>query len=119
MARKITSAVEILDHMHGSDPAYRADLEREKNRVRAACAIYEARTAAGLTQAQLAERVGTTQSVIARLEGADYEGHTLRLLDRVAAALGQRVEVAFVPAEVGQTPLPRPRRRRTRQSAEA
>lgn len=119
MARKMTSAVEILDHMHGSDPVYRADLERERNRVRAACAIYEARAAAGLTQAQLAERVGTTQSVIARLEGADYEGHTLRLLGRVAAALGQRVEVTFVPVEAGMPPPPRPRRKRERQSAEA
>jgi len=54
-------------------------------------------TAAGHTQAQLAERVGTTQSVIARLEDADYEGYTLRMLDRIAAALGQRVEVTFVP----------------------
>jgi DNA-binding XRE family transcriptional regulator len=109
MARKLTSAVEILDDLYGEDPDYRADLEREKNRVRAACAIYEARTAVGLTQAQLAERVGTTQSAIARLEDADYEGHTLRMLDRIAAALGKRVEVTFVPADV---PVPaRPRRK--------
>jgi ribosome-binding protein aMBF1 (putative translation factor) len=119
MARKITSAVEILDHMQGSDPAYRADLEREKNRVRAACAIYEARTAAGLTQAQLAERVGTTQSVIARLEDADYEGHTLRVLDRIATALGQRVEVTFVPVCAGEEPGRTARRTRAKQSAGA
>jgi len=104
MPRKVTDAVDILDDLFGSDPAYRASLEREKNRVRAACAIYGARTRAGLTQKQLAERVGTTQSVIARLEDADYEGHTLRMLDRIAAALGQRVEVTFVPADRSSPP---------------
>jgi len=111
MPRKLTSAEEILDHMYASDPEYRSDLEREGNRLRAACAIYDARTAAGLTQAQLAERVGTTQSVIARLEDSDYEGHTLRMLDRIASALGQRVEVAFVPAHAPTTRR-KPRKRR-------
>jgi len=117
MRRKLTSAVEILDHLYNDGPQYQADLEREKSRVRAACAIYDARTAAGLTQAQLAERVGTTQSAIARLEDADYEGHTLRMLDRIAAALGQRVEVTFVPADASGQASASPRRRRGRQTA--
>jgi len=113
MPRKTTDAVEILDHLYGSDPDYRAELEREKNRVRAACAVYKARTEAGLTQAQLAERVGTTQSVIARLEDADYEGHSLRMLGRIAGALGQRVEVRFVPSSSpAPTPQKKPRARR-------
>jgi hypothetical protein len=36
------------------------------------------------------------QSAIARLEDADYQGHSLKTLNRIAAALGKRVEIAFV-----------------------
>jgi transcriptional regulator with XRE-family HTH domain len=55
------------------------------------------RTKAGLTQAQLGKLIGTTASVICRLEDADYEGHSLAMLRRIAAALNQRVEIRFVP----------------------
>lgn len=56
------------------------------------------RVQAGLTQRQLAKLVGTTASVICRLENADYEGHSLAMLNRIAAALNQRVEIHFVQA---------------------
>ncbi|MFM5979750.1 MAG: helix-turn-helix transcriptional regulator, partial [Sphaerospermopsis kisseleviana] len=59
--------------------------------------IYDARKQAGLTQKQLADLVGTTQSVIARLEDADYEGHSLSMLARIAAALNQKVEIKISP----------------------
>src|SRR6266540_6293152 len=62
--------------------------------------IYELRTARGLTQQQLAERIGTKQPVIARLEDADYQGHSLAMLYRIAAALGCSVSVEFVPRAV-------------------
>jgi len=52
---------------------------------------------ASLTQSQLARLVGTTASVICRLEDADYEGHSLAMLRRIAGALNQRVEIRFVP----------------------
>lgn len=57
---------------------------------------------AGLTQRQLAKLVGTTASAICRLENADYEGHSLAMLNRVAAALRQRVELRFVPVSQGK-----------------
>jgi transcriptional regulator with XRE-family HTH domain len=57
------------------------------------------RTEAGLSQRQLAKLVGTTASVICRLEDADYEGHSLAMLNRIATALNRRVEIHFVPAE--------------------
>jgi transcriptional regulator with XRE-family HTH domain len=61
----------------------------------------------GLTQEQLAELVGTRQPSIARLEnGASTP--TISFLRKVAAALGSRVEVRFVPLE--DTPQPRPDR---------
>jgi ribosome-binding protein aMBF1 (putative translation factor) len=60
--------------------------------------IYEARARAGLTQQQLGDLIGTKQSVIARLEDADYEGHSLTMLQRIAAALHQKLEIHLVPA---------------------
>jgi len=52
---------------------------------------------ASLAQTQLARLIGTTASVICRLEDADYEGHSLASLRRIASALNQRVEICFVP----------------------
>ena len=51
---------------------------------------------AGLTQQRLAKLVGTTTSVICRLEDADYQGHSLAMLRRIADALNKRVELRFV-----------------------
>ena len=59
--------------------------------------LYALRKQAGVSQAELARRVGTTQSVISRLEDADYGGHSLALLQRITAALERRVEIRFVP----------------------
>ena len=99
MAKKKTrDAVRILDRMIGRDDAMRALVEQEVVNAHVARMIYEARTAARLTQSQLAKRVGTSQPVIARLEDADYEGHSLSMLKRIAEKLGKRVEIRLVPA---------------------
>ena len=58
--------------------------------------IFHLRQSSGLSQVELARRVGTTQSVISRLEDADYEGHSLAMLNRIAAAMERRVEIRFV-----------------------
>jgi transcriptional regulator with XRE-family HTH domain len=63
------------------------------------------RAQAGLTQRQLAKKVSTTASVICRLEDADYEGHSLAMLRRVAAALGKRIQIRFVPVGKPSRPL--------------
>ena len=59
--------------------------------------IVRLREAAGLSQRELAERIGTTQQQICRLESASYEGHSLRMLRRVAEALKAQVRVVFEP----------------------
>ena len=97
MAKKQRDATRILDKLTGKDTELRKMIAEEALNVRVARMIYEARTRAGLTQAQLAELIGTKQPVIARLEDADYEGHSLSMLQRIAEALGQRLEVSFVP----------------------
>ena len=97
MAKKERDATRILEKLTGRDAELRTMIAEEALNVRVARMIYEARTRAGLTQAQLAELIGTKQPVIARLEDADYEGHSLSMLQRIAEALGQRLEVSFVP----------------------
>jgi DNA-binding transcriptional regulator YiaG len=58
--------------------------------------IYKIRKSARVTQRELARMVGTTTSVISRLEDADYTGHSLAMLRRIARALNKRVELRFV-----------------------
>lgn len=68
--------------------AYRKTFARTLQQVDLALLVREMREDAGLTQTQLARKVGTTQSVIARLEDAEYTGHSLTMLERIAAACG-------------------------------
>ena len=87
----------LIDRYIGDDPERIASYERARANAEVAQAIYDLRTEAGLSQRALAERVGTTASVISRLEDADYDGHSLSMLRRVAAALGHRVTIVFTP----------------------
>lgn len=89
-------AQQVLDRIRGDDPKLRHAVATAELHLIVAEEIYAARTAAGLSQAQLAKLVGTTQSAIARLEDADYGGHSLTMLERIAAALGRRVEIRLV-----------------------
>ena len=79
-----------------------AEVERERTNAEVAQLIYDRRVAAGLTQRQLAKLVGTTQSVISRLEDADYEGHSLTMLQRIAGALGERITIGMTPTAAAQ-----------------
>jgi transcriptional regulator with XRE-family HTH domain len=98
MARKTTTdALKILAQMAGKDPARQRMLEEELANAEVAVKIYRLRHEAGLSQVELAKKVGTTQSVISRLEDADYEGHSLAMLNRIASALERKVEIRFVP----------------------
>src|SRR5208283_2077158 len=54
------------------------------------------RKEAGLSQKALADLVDTTQSVISRLEDANYEGHSLSMLSRIAKALGRTINIAML-----------------------
>lgn len=87
----------ILDSITGKEPEMLALIEEEAENLRIAKNIYELRIQAGLSQAELARRIGTTQSVISRLEDANYEGHSLPVLQRIAAALDKRIEIHWMP----------------------
>jgi ribosome-binding protein aMBF1 (putative translation factor) len=82
------------------DPAFRAEYEALEPEFALASALIEARSRAGMTQAQVAKAMGTTQAVIARLEGGRVKPST-RTLERFANATGTRLRIRFEP---GRTP---------------
>ena len=93
---KTSDAVEVLHRRYvKDDPARKASVEAERVNTQVARMIYDLRNDAGVTQKELAQLVGTTQSVISRLEDADYEGHSLSMLNRIAEALKQRMTVVM------------------------
>lgn len=103
--RTTSDAVEILRHRFGDGPDRRTEIERIKQDMTIGEQIHAVRKAAGLTQAQLAKRIGTTQSVISDLEDAEYDGHTLSMLRRIAEALDLTVEVSLTPRQAGSEPV--------------
>jgi ribosome-binding protein aMBF1 (putative translation factor) len=98
MARTKDS-VRILERVTAGSSAARRGIANARINLEVAQMIYDARTKAGISQRQLAELVGSRQSVIARLEDADYQGHSLTMLQRIGNALGQRLELRFVNAK--------------------
>jgi len=90
--RTTTNAVEILKRRYiGDDADRKASLQAERINAEVAQMIYDLRKDAGLSQKKLAEMVSTTQSVISRLEDADYNGHSLSMVSRIAKALNRRI----------------------------
>lgn len=91
------NALELIHRRYyQGKPKQLAMLEQARINDLVARQIQGLRTKAGLTQRELASRVGTTASVICRLEDADYEGHSLTMLKRIAEALNKHLEIRFV-----------------------
>jgi ribosome-binding protein aMBF1 (putative translation factor) len=95
---KTSDALKILEALTDKDEELNEMVREASLNARVAQIIYDARTQAGLTQQQLADLIETKQSVIARLEDADYEGHSLSMLQRIAQVLNQRVEIQLMPS---------------------
>lgn len=91
-----TDGLKILSKRMERSPHLQRLVEEERVNLQAAHAIRDARAKAGLSQAALARKIGTTQSVISRLEDADYSGHTLKLLERIALACNRHVKLELV-----------------------
>ena len=110
MKERTTDAIKIIDQMIGDDEELREMCEQATVNAHVAQLIYDARTEAGLSQTELARMIGTTQSVISRLEDADYEGHSLSMLNRVAQALNREVKIDLVPTvpSLEDASFPRP-----------
>jgi len=94
---KTSDAMLILERLTGDDPGLRAMMADERLNMGVAQVVYDARKQAGLTQAQLARKIGTTQSVISRLEDSDYGAQSLSMLRRIARALDLYVHITLQP----------------------
>jgi transcriptional regulator with XRE-family HTH domain len=96
-----------------SSPELAKAVEEQSFNADIAQQVYDLRVGAKMTQSQLAELVGTRQSVISRIEDADYQGHSLTMLRRIALALKKQLKVSFC-AQFGHR-RDRPRVESTRQ----
>jgi ribosome-binding protein aMBF1 (putative translation factor) len=96
---KTSDGIAILNAITGKDAVMLTLIEEEAAKLRMARAIYELRTKAGLSQTDLTKRIGATQSVISRIEDADYEAYSLEMLQRIAKAVNKGIEIRFVPLQ--------------------
>src|SRR5262245_50859221 len=94
--RKRKSLLEELQANVTANPVTNEIYQRELARLRLANQILEVRHRAGLSQEALAERIGTKQSAVARMERGGYTGYTVSTLAKIAAATGLQLDVRFV-----------------------
>jgi DNA-binding XRE family transcriptional regulator len=97
----MTMSTVKADDLHAtdmeSDPAYREAYEALEGEFSMINALIEARTRAKLTQAEVASRMGTTESAISRLESGRVKPST-RTLERYAQATGHKLQIRLEPA---------------------
>jgi ribosome-binding protein aMBF1 (putative translation factor) len=90
-----------VDDLHKQwmkEPAYRREYNKLEEEFSLTAAMIEARSRAGLTQEQVAQRMKTTQAAIARIEGGGSMPST-RTLEKYAKATGSRLKITFEPQE--------------------
>jgi DNA-binding XRE family transcriptional regulator len=80
------------------DPEFNTHYQEERQALKMAMRIAELREQKGLSQQQLAKLMGTSQQAISRIESGEYDGFTLKTLEKIAEATGMRVKVEFVAA---------------------
>ena len=80
------------------DPEFKAHYEEERQALKLAMKIAKLREKKGLSQQQLAKLMGTSQQAVSRIESGEYEGFTLKTLEKIAEATGTKVKIEFVAA---------------------
>jgi len=78
------------------DPEFKTHYQEERQSLKLAMKIAELREKKDLSQQQLAKLMGTSQQAISRIESGEYEGFTLKTLEKIAEATGMRVNIEFV-----------------------
>lgn len=80
------------------DPEFRKEYEASEKELKGLDEVLKARLEAGLTQAAVAKRMGTSQAAVARLEGYLSKGRypSVRSMQRYAKAVGKRLEIRLV-----------------------
>lgn len=104
-----TDFADVIRHKLENDPLLASAVDEARVEADIAEEIYHARIDARLTQQELADRIGTHESVIARMEDADYQGHSVALLRRIAAATGKRLDISFCARVSSKKPRARKR----------
>ena len=93
------SAKELAKQKRASDPAFKQAYDALETEFAALATLLEARLAAGLTQAEVAQRMGVSQPVLARIEsslGSRKHTPSLNTLKRYAEACGKRLVISMV-----------------------
>ena len=80
------------------DPEFKRHYDDERQALKLAIKIAALREQKGLSQQELAKRMGTSQQAISRIESGEYEGFTLKTLEKIAEATGMKVKIDFVAA---------------------
>ena len=87
------------------DPEFTERFKKAGEAWDVALKLASLRKARGLSQKELAKRVGTSQQQISRLESPSYEGHSLSMLRRVADVLGAQIHVEIQPKKTTKQPI--------------
>jgi len=80
------------------DPEFKAHYQEERQALKLAMKIATLREKKGLSQQQMAKLMGTSQQAVSRIESGEYEGFTLKTLEKIAEATGTKVKIEFVAA---------------------
>jgi len=80
------------------DPEFKARYQEERQALKLAIKIAQLREKKGLSQQQMAKLMGTSQQAVSRIESGEYEGFTLKTLEKIAEATGTKVKIEFVAA---------------------
>lgn len=98
--RKTNSARKILwNRLYKGRPDRIAALRQTQEDMELGLKIRRLREDAGLTQMELASRIGTQPSAISRIEDAEYDGHSVETLRKIAHAMHMRLRIEFQPED--------------------
>ena len=96
-ARTNWATAVLFDRFYKGRPRRIAELKRTRQELALGRKIRELRESRGLSQARLARALGTQAPAISRIEDADYDGHSLRILRKIADYFDQHLVVSFEP----------------------
>ena len=115
-----SDALEILDRRFGAqDPNWQRDVRQAEAEIAVGQQIRALRKKRGLSQAQLAQLADTSVPAISRIENADYDGHSLKVLRKLARLMDARLHVSFEATESAKRPSPPPGPPRARKGTAA
>ena len=88
------------DHLREElkDPEFRREFKKQRRYLALSMKILKLRKKKGMTQTELAKRMDTSQQAISRIESGDYEGFTLKTLEKFSEATGTHLKIDFVSA---------------------